>query len=63
MAVADGQVRITLIGSPRYLIRVEAYERERAEALLSEVIERMKSVLSGPGDELKVLEGSGSEKG
>ncbi len=63
MAVTNGQVRITLIGSPRYLVRVEAFEKERAEALLSEVIGRMKSVLSGPGDELKVIEGPGSEKG
>ncbi len=63
MAVADGQVRITLIGSPRYLIRVEAYDKEKAEAILSEVIGRMRSVLSGPGDELKVLEGPGGERG
>ena len=63
MAIADGQVRITLVGSPRYLIRVEAYDKEKAETILSEVIGRMRSVLSGPGDELTVLEGPGSEKG
>lgn len=60
MSVGNGQVRITLIGSPRYMIRVEARDREQAEELLSQAIERMRSVLSGPGDELTVLEGPGS---
>lgn len=54
-AIDPNSIRVTVIGSPRYLLRVEGRDVQDAASKLSSCIEKMKGVLSNEGDVVEVL--------
>ncbi|MCS7118031.1 MAG: S1 RNA-binding domain-containing protein [Thaumarchaeota archaeon] len=54
-AIDPSSVKVTIVGSPRYLVRVEGRDLQDAESKLKACIERMRAVLSNEGDVVEVL--------
>ncbi|MCX8203280.1 MAG: S1 RNA-binding domain-containing protein [Nitrososphaeria archaeon] len=55
ISVDPRSVRITVIGSPRFFVRVEGRSPEEAESRLRACVERMRAVLPNEGDVVEVL--------